>query len=73
MLIYALNGFRGAQGTFHFAEMPAEVNKKLSNFFLNQSIGSIFKSLIEANCFLIILIIQTPGLFFFFNSVKISH
>lgn len=49
MLIYALNGFRGAQGIFHFAETPAEVNKKLSNFFLNQSIGNIFKSLIEAN------------------------
>lgn len=65
MLIYALNGFRGAQGISHFAETPAEVNKKHSSFFLNQSIGNIFKSLIEANWGLIILIIQTPILFFF--------
>lgn len=67
MLIYAFNGFRAAQGTFHFAEMPADVNKKLPNVFLNQSIGNIFKSLIEANCFRIILIIQTLFLFSFFH------
>lgn len=65
MLVYALHSSRGAQGTFHFTKMPVEMNKKLSNFFLNQSTGSIFKSLIEANWLLMILIIQ--ALFFIFQ------
>lgn len=40
MLIYALNGFRGAQGTFHFADMPAEMNRNFLIFFLIKALGA---------------------------------